>query len=68
MTCGTSFDGADLRSVDFTGAELFGASFCDAEGGNGAIVDGATLITDDQLETLTDVNRDYLERRLRAAP
>lgn len=65
---GTSFDGADLRSVDFTGAELFGATFCDQQGGNGAIVDGATLISDDQLATLTDVNRAYLESRLRAAP
>lgn len=69
-TCnnGTAFDGADLRSVDFTGAEMFGATFCDAEGGAGAIVDGATLIGDDQLASLTDVNREYLRERLRAAP
>ena len=65
---GTVFDGADLRSVDFTGAELFGVSFCDQDGGNGAIVDAATLISPDQLDLMTDVNRAYLEARLTSKP
>ena len=47
---------------------MFGVTFCDAEGGNGAIVDGATLISAEQIASLTDVNRAYLEARLNAAP
>ncbi|MEO0363208.1 MAG: molybdopterin-dependent oxidoreductase [Pseudomonadota bacterium] len=65
---GTGFEGADLRSVDFTGAELFGATFCDEAGGRGAIVDGQTLISPDQIASMTDANRAYLEARLTAAP
>ncbi len=64
---GTAFDGADLRSVDFTGAELFGATFVAEDGSNGAIMDGATLITEDQLATMTDVNRDYVKAAISAA-
>lgn len=65
---GTSFDGADLRSVDFTGAELFGASFVAEDGSNGAIMDGATLITEDQLARMSDANRAYVEATISAAP
>ncbi|MEM7546313.1 MAG: molybdopterin-dependent oxidoreductase [Pseudomonadota bacterium] len=65
---GTSFNGADLRSVDFTGAEMFGATFCDEDGSNGAIVDGQTLIAPEQIALMTDVNREYLEHALAAAP
>ena len=65
---GTSFKGADLRSVDFTGAQMFGAIFCDENGGGGAIVDGQTLISEEQLTSLTDVNAEYLRKALSAAP
>ena len=65
---GTSFDGADLRSVDFSRAELFGATFVAEDGSNGAIMDGATLITAEQLVTMTDVNRAYVEAAIKAAP
>lgn len=69
-TCcnGTSFEGADLRSVDFTDAELFGASFVAEDGSNGAIMDGATLISKEQIATMTDVNRAYVEAAIKAAP
>ena len=69
-TCcnGTSFEGADLRSVDFTDAELFGASFVAEDGSNGAIMDGATLISAEQMATMTDVNRAYVEAAINAAP
>ena len=65
---GTSFEGADLRSVDFTDAELFGASFVAEDGSNGAILDGATLITTGQMAAMTDVNRAYVEAAIKAAP
>lgn len=64
---GTSFNGADLRSVDFSGAKMFGATFVDEDGANGAIVDGQTLISAEQLASLTDVNRAYLEEALETA-
>ena len=65
---GASFIGADLRSVDFSGAELFGVSFVSEDASGGAIVDGQTLISQEQLSTLTDVNREYLEAALAAEP
>lgn len=65
---GASFNGADLRSVDFTGAETFGATFCDEDGANGAIVDGQTLISAEQIASMTDANRAYLTAALAAAP
>lgn len=65
---GTSFIGADLRSVDFTGAQVFGAIFVAEDGSNGAIVDGQTLLSAEQLASLTDRNREYLETALNAAP
>lgn len=65
---GTSFNGADLRSVDFTDAAMFGATFCDSDGSNGAIVDAQTLISAEQIASLTDVNREYLIKALNAAP
>ncbi|MEM7268143.1 MAG: molybdopterin-dependent oxidoreductase [Pseudomonadota bacterium] len=65
---GATFIGADLRSVDFTGAELFGVAFVNEDGSNGAIIDGATLIPEDQLNGLADVNRTYVEQAMKAAP
>lgn len=65
---GTSFIGADLRSVDFSGAEVFGARFVDEDGTRGVIVDGQTLISAEQLTSMTDANREYLEAALKAAP
>ncbi|QIE54801.1 molybdopterin-dependent oxidoreductase [Pikeienuella piscinae] len=65
---GTSFVGADLRSVDFSGAQVFGARFVDEDGGRGAIVDAQTLLSPEQLASLTDANRRYLEAALAAAP
>ena len=63
---GADFCGADLRSVDFTDARLTGVMFCDADGENGAIIDGATLFDDSAIELLTDVNRAYVERMRKA--
>lgn len=63
---GTSFKGADLRSVDFSDALMFGATFVHEDGEGGAIVDGQTLISPEQIASLTDVNREYLEKALSA--
>ncbi|MGB1214181.1 MAG: molybdopterin-dependent oxidoreductase [Pikeienuella sp.] len=62
---GADFRGADLRSVDFSDGRLVGVLFCDPDGGNGAIIDGATLFDDDALLGLTDVNRAYVEEMLK---
>ena len=59
---GAVFCGADLRSVDFTDARLVGVMFCDVNGENGAIIDGATLFSGDAMANLTDVNRSYVKR------
>lgn len=65
---GTDFAGADLRSVDFSGGKMFGASFCDADGSNGAIMDKSTLIDEEVIANLTDVNRNYVLQAINAAP
>lgn len=67
---GADFRGADLRSADFSEAALTGALFCNDEGGDGAIIDGAiidgaTLFDASALESLTDVNRAYVERMMK---
>jgi hypothetical protein len=59
---GADFTGADLRSVDFSDAGITGAVFCNENGGNGALIDGATLFEKTALAKLTDVNRTYVER------
>ena len=61
---GADFSGADLRGADLREASLFGSSFCRDDGTEGARFDARTKLTQQQLEALTEVQRDYLRRML----
>ena len=61
---GADFTGADLRGADLRHASLFGASFCEPGPTNGACFDAQTLVEREQLEALTDIQRDYLQGEL----
>jgi len=65
---GADFCGADLRDVNFTGASIFGASFT-AESGDSsdlqAVIDESTRIPAEALESLTEVQQEFVRMRLR---
>lgn len=64
---GANFSGADLRAADFTGASLFGASFTSAESESpeaAAMIDATTRISNEQIETLTPREANFMRAAL----